>query len=222
VFSIEFMSAFEDLLNLLLPTRCALCSTMGAPICSGCLGKLDWRPRVIRREGLEGAIAADYGPHQRTLIKAFKENGQTSLASYLARPMVPLLKTVAIEASSPLLVPIPSSRANHLKRGFSPAKVLAKKLNGLAGRTGRVLDGLFFNRIVQDQSQLDSEARALNLAGSMTGEVWLDGRSVILVDDIVTTGATILEAARAVTEVGGRVIGFLAFAETILKTQSKT
>jgi predicted amidophosphoribosyltransferase len=47
------------------------------------------------------------------------------------------------------------------------------------------------------------------------------GRQVIIFDDVVTTGATILEASRAVTAAGGNVIGFLAFAETILKTASK-
>ncbi len=48
------------------------------------------------------------------------------------------------------------------------------------------------------------------------------GRQVILFDDIVTTGSTMLESARAVTMAGGKVIGFLAFAETILKTRSKS
>jgi predicted amidophosphoribosyltransferase len=47
------------------------------------------------------------------------------------------------------------------------------------------------------------------------------GRQVILFDDVVTTGSTILEAGRAVELAGGTVIGFLAFAETILKTPSK-
>lgn len=220
--SLDCVSAFDDLLDLLLPARCALCPTMGSPICPGCLGKLDWQARVINRDGLPGQVAANYGPNERALIKAFKEHGQTSLVSFLARPMVPLLHSLTGEVGLPLVVPIPSGRANFLKRGFAPAKVLAKRVNRVAGHPARVVQGLAFNREVLDQSTLDADARARNLVGSMTGRVWLAGRSVILVDDIVTTGATILEAARAVTEVGGRVVGFLAFSETILKTQSKT
>jgi orotate phosphoribosyltransferase len=51
----------------------------------------------------------------------------------------------------------------------------------------------------------------------MTAGPGVKGRRVILVDDVVTTGATLLEAARAVTSAGGEVVGFLTFSETLLK-----
>jgi predicted amidophosphoribosyltransferase len=84
-----------------------------------------------------------------------------------------------------------------------------------------VADSLIFKRKVEDQSRLDSNARRKNLEGSMLADSRVFGRQVILFDDVVTTGSTILEAGRAVELAGGTVIGFLAFAETILKTHSK-
>lgn len=120
------------------------------------------------------------------------------------------------------MVPMPSRPENFLKRGFVPAKLLAKKLNASAGRPAQVVDCLRFNRQVSDQSSLDVQARARNLAGSISASAAPAGRDVILLDDIVTSGATILEAARAIAEVGSTVIGFLAFSETILKSQPQT
>jgi predicted amidophosphoribosyltransferase len=84
-----------------------------------------------------------------------------------------------------------------------------------------VVDSLRFRRSVADQASLRSESRKANLAGSMSADSRVSGRRVLLFDDVITTGSTILEADRAVTEAGGIVLGFLGFAETILKTASK-
>jgi predicted amidophosphoribosyltransferase len=75
---------------------------------------------------------------------------------------------------------------------------------------------------VEDQARLDSDARRKNLVESMLADSRVAGRHIVLFDDVVTTGSTILEAGRAVASAGGILVGFLAFAETILKTPSKT
>jgi ComF family protein len=216
------VNAFDELLNLLLPTGCALCAARGAPLCESCQSGLEWQPRSIFRDDLPGFVVSNYDTAEQKLIHSFKEKGQTSLLAYLAKPLVPALIRLSDEVSNPLLVPIPSSGSNYLKRGFVPAKVLAHKLNSLAKRPAKVADLLHFNRLVSDQSQLDGISRCLNLEGSISGSQAFAGRSVILIDDIVTTGATILEGARAATNAGATVLGFLAFSETILKTGSKT
>lgn len=168
---------------------------------------------------MPGIVVSEYGAVERELIKAFKENGQSSLLSYLAKPMAPALRDLVLGVSKPLLVPIPSSRSNFLKRGFVPAKLLATKVNAMAQRPARVAELLTFNRNVADQSKLGVKARAQNVCGSILGGAALSGRAIVLIDDIVTSGATILEASRAATHAGAKVVGFLAFSETILKTQ---
>jgi predicted amidophosphoribosyltransferase len=94
-------------------------------------------------------------------------------------------------------------------------------LNRLAKQPCLLSNTLYFTRQVVDQSTLDSSARKANLDSAMYSKPLSSGRPVILFDDVITTGSTILEAARAITVSGGKVIGFLAFAETILKTGSK-
>jgi predicted amidophosphoribosyltransferase len=155
------------------------------------------------------------------LLHALKESGQTSLVSLLAKPMAPLLSELCNQIERPILMPVPSSKQNYLARGFTPAKVLASHVNRQAHHPCRLIEGLRFVRRVQDQSGLDAIMRRMNLDGSMVASRRLSGAKVILLDDIVTTGSTMAEAARAIEEGGGQVVGFLAFAETILKTQTK-
>ena len=216
------MSAFEELLNLLLPTRCALCKLLGAPICNLCDSTLVWQPHATSREHLVGWAASCYGEVERNLLKSFKENGQTSLLPHLAKPMAPLLIDILARFPDVAVVPVPSGKSNYLKRGFSPAKLLAKRVHRSAGSPTVVVDGLKFEHEILDQSRLDAIARNENLRDSMVGNRSLEGRAVVILDDIVTTGATILESARAATAAGADVVGFLAFSETILKTQTKT
>lgn len=202
------------------------------------------RLRVTSRDFLHGWSVTDYGDSEKLLLKAFKEHELTALSGYLGRLLAPALREIATEffasdtteTASPAptakaavlsqprvtLVPMPSSRANYVKRGFTPAKLLAAHANRLAGRPFVIRSLLRFSRVVDDQSKLNIEQRRVNLAGSMTATRTLSGIRVLLFDDVVTTGATLLEAARALTEAGAEVLGFVTFSETLLKTHTKS
>jgi len=215
------MKVIEELLDLLLPTRCALCSTLGSPICTDCARNVDFQPRVVTRGDLVGRAVTSFGAREQLLIHAFKENGQTSLAGFLTQPLTGPLHQIIGTSNAHLLVPVPSSIENYKKRGFKPTKILSKRVAKAFGQGCESVDCLSFTRKVQDQAQLDSESRKANLVGSMSADSRVEGRQILLFDDVVTTGSTILEAARAATLAGAKVVGFLAFAETILKTPSK-
>ncbi|WP_405881808.1 phosphoribosyltransferase family protein [Streptomyces sp. NBC_00169] len=106
-----------------------------------------------------------------------------------------------------LLVPVPSARAAVRARGHDPARRIALAAAGELRRTGtpaRVVAVLRQGRWVADQSGLNSRQRLENLAGALEvvagGAGLLAGGRVVLVDDLMTTGATLREAARAVRE----------------------
>lgn len=215
------MKAIDELLDLLLPTRCALCSALGSTICDGCAGNFEFRSQTVARGDLPGLVVTSFGTPEQQVIHAFKENGQTSLVGFLANPLATPLRRLAEGLEGALLVPVPSSLENYRKRGFRPTKVLAKRVSRLSGQVCQVSDSLSFRRKVEDQAHLDSDSRRKNLSGSMEADSRVAGRPVILFDDVVTTGSTILEAGRAISSAGGILVGFLAFAETILKTPPK-
>ena len=77
------------------------------------------------------------------------------------------------------------------------------------------------HRAIRDQAGLAAESRATNMVGSMWAKPWMKDRKVLLVDDLVTTGATLAEASRALGEVGAQTIGFVTFAETLKKNASR-
>ena len=160
------------------------------------------------------------------LVRAFKEDGLTSLAPRLAELVSMAYEGLVAEAPTQLdgslLVPVPSSRVNFLKRGYLPTLLLAKQLNRQLGRPMVVKSALRFIRAVEDQAGLSVEQRGANLSGSMTATSAVSGQRVILLDDVVTTGSTLAESARAVRQAGGEVAGFLTFSETILKSQAKS
>lgn len=196
------------------------------------------RLRETSRDFLHGWSVADYGDSEKLLLKAFKEHELTALSGYLGRLLAPALREIAAgflaadtaetaNAAGPsqprvTLVPMPSSRANYVKRGFTPAKLFAAHANRIASRPFVIRSLLRFSRVVDDQSKLNIEQRRANLAGSMTANRTLSGIRVLLFDDVVTTGATLLEAARALTEAGAEVLGFVTFSETLLKTHTKS
>ncbi|MGW0968636.1 ComF family protein [Streptomyces sp. NPDC002516] len=115
-----------------------------------------------------------------------------------------------------LLVPVPSARRAVSARGHDPARRIALAAAAELRRTGtpaRVLGVLRQRRAVADQSGLNSRQRAANLAGALEvagggGRLLAEGGRVVLVDDLMTTGASLAEAARAVrtAQAGARAL----------------
>ncbi len=144
----------------------------------------------------------------RLAIVAWKEEGRTSLLRPLAHLLAASVVEVVRESSAPvLLVPVPTSRRSRLARGSDVVDQLAREAAGLlrgAGADVTVRQALKVARRTADQSGLGARERARNLAGAfaLRSETGLATGDIVVVDDIVTTGATIGEAVRALTAAG--------------------
>ncbi len=205
-----------DLLDLVLPRDCAGCSVPGRTLCGRCTAVLLGAPAAHRPTsappGLPPLVAAAaYDGVVRSVLIAHKERGRLALAAPLGRA---LAGAAALHGRGAVLVPVPSSPAAVRARGHDHARRLAV---GAARRLGtRSAPVLVHARTVEDQAGLDTAARAANLAGALQARRRLDGLVVVVVDDVVTTGATLAEAARALTCAGATVRGAAVVAATVL------
>lgn len=207
-----------DLLDLVLPRDCAGCGAAGATLCGRCADRLR-RPAFSHRPtpapaGLPplSAVAAYDGP-VRSVLLAHKERGRVALAVPLGEALAAAVRPYGPGA---VLVPVPSAAAVVRARGHDHARRLAAvAARRLGQRTAAVL---VQSRPVQDQAGLGAAARARNLHGALVARRRLDGVDVVVVDDLVTTGATVVEAARALTAAGARVRGAAAVAVTLRRT----
>lgn len=151
--------------------------------------------------------AAPYGGAVRAVLLAHKERGALPLARPLGVALAGAVREgiAGVRGGPVLLVPVPSGRGAVRARGHDPARRIALAAAAELRRSGtsaRVLAVLRQRRPVADQTGLDAPGRLENLAGALSvaaggARLLREGR-VVLVDDVMTTGASLTEAARAV------------------------
>ncbi|RBM21477.1 ComF family protein [Streptomyces sp. PT12] len=227
---------WRELGSLMLPTACAGCGVGWGVLCAACRELLWARPArrvwpVPEPAGLPAVYAvAEYADEARAMLLAHKERGMLGLAGPLGRGLAAGVR--AAVAGGPRgspggalggalggasgevigLVPVPSARAAVARRGHDPVRRLAMAAAGWLRREGRavrVARALRQCRPVADQAGLTAGQRVANLAGALTvrSGALTPGERVVLVDDVLTTGASLVEAARAVRSAGGLPLG---------------
>lgn len=202
----------HEILALLLAAQCPGCDRPGTLLCEECAGELAPCP-VTRRTpgGVPVRAALRFDGVAARCIRRVKEDGQTMLA----RPLGDALGAVLPEGAGHL-VPVPTSRAALRRRGYRVPELLLRRAGAVPSRL------LLPGRATGDQRSLGAAQRALNVRGSMrvgrAGSASRPGGSdVVIVDDVVTTGATIDEAARVLEGAGFHVAGAIALAATPLR-----
>jgi competence protein ComFC len=228
----------DPVLAVVFPSRCAACRTLLSrptlgPLCGGCWEELPrHRGHLCRcgfplplgvpapcgrcRRGLTPfAVGVSLGPYEgalRVLIHELKYRGRRRVAARLAALLVevPEVKSVV---SSAVLVPVPLHPKRERERGFNQAQLLAVEL---ARRTGRARPArvLVRRKDTAPQTGLSAASRRANVAGAFAvrRRAQVAGRVVVLVDDVMTTGATVRACARALREAGAREVRLLTVA----------
>jgi predicted amidophosphoribosyltransferase len=208
-------------LDLVLPLECGGCGAPGTRWCDTCAAALrvaDDQPHLVTLRADPGVpvfALGRYAGTRREAILALKEHGRTDLVPPLARALalgVHRLLSWGVVDLPLTVVPAPTRRSAARRRGGDPvAKVATIATQHHPAVT--VVPALRMKALVRDSVGLDSGNRERNVAG----RVVLRARpprntDVLLVDDIVTTGATAAESVRTLQTSGAHVVGVLTLA----------
>ncbi len=215
-------------LDAVFPPRCVSCRAFGRFVCDGCSSRMVaaehprcgvcWQPsrdsRCEQCRGEQPAFTAvrsvyAYGGPARDLIHALKYNGLSAVAPQMGEAMAALL--LAWKPCVSAIVPVLMAGSRQRRRGYNQSALLASEIGRCTGITvaGRALS----RRAGASQvEQPDEAARRANVKGAFaSGREPVSG-SVVLVDDTMTTGATLDACARDLRSAGADRVYSLTFA----------
>ncbi|BDZ53696.1 ComF family protein [Agromyces marinus] len=204
--------ALLDAAALVLPVACAGCDAPDRALCDGCRAALAPGPVRAERPGLSAWAAIEYAGTAARVIRSFKDEGRTDAARPLGAALRAALAAgcAGLDGGRREIAVVPSTGAARRRRGYDPVRMLVRSAGFSPARVLAALPR-------EDQAALGRHARRVNSAGSFVARRPLDGRRFVLVDDVLTTGATLADAARAIVAAGGIVDAVSVLAETRLR-----
>jgi predicted amidophosphoribosyltransferase len=196
------MKSIRALQEIIFPSRCLGCGQLGLEICSLC--RKNWHPHIYRQWSQHLPTfpiysAVTYSPIAGKVLLAAKENNLVIADQLIYKALGHSLTFALREIGGDLLIPIPSRRSVARSRGRQFIAALTYQLSAETGLPA--YENLEHTRRVRDQSSLDAKSRFHNLDGSMKSLNFLSGKAIVI-DDLVTTGATLQEAVRALRDRG--------------------
>jgi ComF family protein len=192
---------------MIFNTRCAGCDTPGAPICRTCRFALVSRADTGAPDGV--LVAAPFSGRVRDVLLGFKYRNRRAIAGHLAGLLVNRL--VATGARVDVVTWAPTSQRRRRERGFDQAELVARHVARQLGVPCRRL----LERAGPDVGPQTGRDRLARLhAPAFRAHPHVPRRRVLLVDDVVTTGATLREGAAVLQRAGAVAVVPAAFAAT--------
>jgi len=236
---------FEQFLCLIFPNRCSVCFVLGqTELCQKCAGKIEYLTGLLCQKCgkpedgyFKGQLCEDcstndppfklarsvavYDGVLKDAIHQFKFNGRQKLSEVFGLMMLDVL----IKSGIPLkyieiIVPVPLSRQRIRSRGYNQSGLLADVIGRMIG-VHVDHDRLKKTRDVRPQSELCRRERLDNVKGAFSSADFSES-NILLVDDIYTTGATVMDAARALKMAGVANVIVLTLARAVILEGTKS
>lgn len=226
------MSVMETAIGWLAPALCVGCDAEGAAICPACIGLIKsfgercWRCNRLspgcrtcdscRHTGSPSSvfIFTDYDGLARQLLTRYKFGHQRTASRPIAAAMVRTIRQYQMPAKDYLIVPVPTAASRRRQRGFGHTELLAKHIAWqLKLERREVLRRLGHTR--QLGSSREQRLHQLKDSFVVQRQSTVKGRKILLIDDVVTTGGTIISAAQVLRQAGAASVHALLFAKRL-------
>ena len=219
----------QGAIELIFPDNCLLCrqflnSRHQRQLCVNCLDSLALNPTPLSRQTTEGTFAFDqawsvclYNEPAQKLLHAFKYNSKTSLRKTFVPLMIDFIDRYSLPLQQfDLITPIPLHPVKLRERGYNQSALLSLCLS----RHYKILHTenlLIRQKKTRTQTELGAKQRWTNMEGAfrIKNSTDVEGKTVVLIDDLYTTGATVHNAAEVLKTAGAARVGVLTFCMTI-------
>ena len=224
-------------IDLVYPPRCICCGKIGYRCCPDC-----WNKRVLYGENIcqkcgsplqRKAVCSDcinspspiekirslgeYDGVLRSSVLALKYHHDIGLAELLLPDLVQVLSKAQFDFD--LIVPVPLNRIRQRERGYNQVAVWGKLLSKFLG-VPMISHAIIRTKNTLSQVKLPSEKRMQNVRGAFSVQPeYIQGKRILLLDDVITTGATLLECANQLKEGGAEQIFALTIARSSMKSK---
>ncbi|HOV89913.1 MAG TPA: ComF family protein [Syntrophorhabdaceae bacterium] len=224
----------DNVLDIVYYQTCASCGVKGKVICSSCEGsfkKIDYRSAcpvcgrltgkrllcgecILNDRGFsEGYYGFVYENRLRDAVHTFKFNGRQEVGRYLVSLLRDIIAIISDKVDCIVPIPITEKRLN--ERGFNQSFIIAQEVSRLTGKP--VFDKVIIKaKDTKDQYSLSKKERKNNIKGAFSLKKYhqIEGKRVLLVDDLFTTGFTAMEASKVINKAAPQAIVFFALART--------
>jgi ComF family protein len=209
------MGLWHALLDALLPHHCAHCRKLGTPLCDTCMASIHFKVLTAKSDLVPHYTSTAHlhgSPALRSAIHALKYSGVRALAPILATSMRDALVAHPVLSENPILMPVPMWPSRQQERGYNQAHELAHHLGLLCALEVRA-DLVARTRNTQSQvSSATRDQRIAHMNGAFSCPVAPSSRPIVIIDDVITTGATVSACRQALLDAGARDVRILGLA----------
>ena len=198
--------------NLVCKTCWDSLNILPHPFCPRCRSFLDQSLRRCPKCPQSSSLSLNrslgvFDPYYQTLIHHFKYNRKFSIGKNLGRRLGEILKKEEFSIGFDYIIPVPLHSSRKRERGYNQSRILAEEISKTVSVP--LMDKVLMRmKKTKDQTHLSPEERERNVRGAFVvrANSALQGKKVILVDDVMTTGVTLKECARVLKDAGAKEV----------------
>lgn len=206
------MQFWQKFLDIIFPPKCLVCKDVSKdPLCLSCIDKINF----LRPTAFVHSVAAYDGPLKKAILN-FKFKNKKDLAEPLGKLIIRYLNEFTGLLKVDMIIPVPLHPKRLDERGFNQVELLSWTITKRFDIP--TVSGLLFRKKeTTPQFDLPKKERYTNIKGAfeVKGKKFLEGKSVLLIDDIYTTGSTVAECTKTLKTAGALKVYILTLSKVV-------